>query len=198
MLERHAGALGSGHNAAMRRIAFLLLAGLTAPLAAILTVSGCGSSVVNIDDDENADGGGDAKNDGKHDGAINQDGGKDAFDEFVDPGCPNAPPPLEDFACNPYSQGNGDCPPGQGCYIYVDYPDEPCGQEVYGAFCIPVGPGGQGDQCFGAQDCGGGFVCVVTGSGTQCVKLCPLKGNDDCPPGLVCEPIDVEGFGGCL
>lgn len=126
------------------------------------------------------------------------DAGKDATSDYVDPGCPNPQPPIYDFACDPYEQGNGDCAPGEGCYIYVQYPSDPCGQEVYGAFCMSVGPGQQGDPCGGAQDCGAGHVCVVTGAGTQCVELCPLVGPSGCPSGLVCEPIDVEGFGGCL
>ena len=127
-----------------------------------------------------------------------KDGGKDAFPDYTDPGCPNAPPPIQDFQCDPYHQGNGDCPPTEGCYIYVQYPSEPCGQETYGAFCQVAGPGQQGDACQGAQACGAGLACVVTGSGTQCVNLCPLTGPSGCPSGFVCEPIDVEGFGGCL
>lgn len=131
-------------------------------------------------------------------GGGGADAGHDALDEFVDPGCKDVPPPFEDFQCDPGEQGNGDCPFGEGCYIYVDYPDDPCGQEIYGSICLPEGPGQQGDPCGGAQDCGGGHVCVVTGSGTQCVVMCDLDGSTGCPSGLVCEPIDVEGFGGCL
>jgi hypothetical protein len=126
------------------------------------------------------------------------DAGKDAFDEYIDPGCPSTPPPFEDFQCNPYDQQNSGCFSGEGCYIFVQYPEEPCGQEIYGAFCAPAGVGVQGEPCQGGLDCSAGFVCVVTGSGNQCVQLCPLEGNDNCPSGLVCEPIDVEGFGGCL
>ncbi len=117
---------------------------------------------------------------------------------YMDPGCMDEPPPLEDYLCDPYAQGNGDCPPGEACHIYVDYPDRPCGQEIYGSFCYPAGAGEQGDACTGGHECAGGFVCVVTGSGTQCVALCNLVGASGCPPGLVCEPIDVKGFGGCL
>jgi hypothetical protein len=131
-------------------------------------------------------------------GDDTSDAGKDALPDYEDPGCKNKPPPIEDFLCDPYAQGNGDCGPLEGCYIYVDYPVEPCGQEVYGSFCAPQGSGQQGDGCNGGQDCAGGFVCVITGSGTQCVQLCNLEGADGCPPGFVCEPIDVEGFGGCL
>ncbi|MFT3772797.1 MAG: hypothetical protein QM820_45995 [Minicystis sp.] len=126
------------------------------------------------------------------------DGGKDALPDYVDPGCPDAGPPIQSFDCDPYHQFNGDCMPGEGCYIFVGYPEEPCGQETYGSVCQPAGFGGQGDPCNGGGDCGGGFVCVVSGSGNQCVKLCPLSGPPGCPSGLVCEPIDVEGFGGCL
>jgi hypothetical protein len=182
----------------MRRRALLLLAALMTPLGAATVSSGCGPSVSAIPDDDFDPDKDDAGSDAKKDATPLWDAAKDAFDEYVDPGCPDAPPPIQDFSCDPYNQGNGDCGPGEGCYIYVDYPDEPCGQEVYGALCIPSGPGVQGDSCTGAQACAAGYCCVVTGSGTQCVKLCPLEGEDDCPPGLVCEPIDVEGFGGCL
>jgi hypothetical protein len=135
---------------------------------------------------------------GEGGGGSPADGGKDALDEFFDPGCPDAGPPVEDFTCDPYAQGNGDCFDGEGCYIYVQYPDDPCAQEVYGSYCAPQGFAGQGEPCNGGPDCLSGHVCVVTGSGTQCVELCSLMGQDGCPAGLVCEPIDVEGFGGCL
>lgn len=125
-------------------------------------------------------------------------GGSGGLPGIEDPGCKDKPPPIEDFQCDAYNQNNGDCMPGEGCYIYVQYPSQPCGQEVYGSFCAPAGTGQQGDPCGGGFDCGAGNVCVVTGSGTQCVQLCPLFGDDGCPAGLVCEPIDVEGFGGCL
>lgn len=182
-----------------RRRLFLVLASLSMPMVMLpLFSAGCGPSVSAIEEDDLLDGGKDARTDGRFDGSKPTDAGKDGFDEYVDPGCPDTGPPIEDYRCDPYDQGNGDCFDGEGCYIYVSYPDEPCGKETYGAVCLPVGPGGQGDACNGGQDCGAGFVCVVTGSGTQCVEFCPLTGNDGCPPGLVCEPIDVEGFGGCL
>ncbi len=126
------------------------------------------------------------------------DAAQDAFEEYIDPGCPDAQPPIEDFQCDPYKQGNGDCPPGEACYIFVEYPNEPCAQEIYGAFCYPAGTGPQGAPCSGGLDCAAGHVCVITGSGNQCVQLCNLVGPDGCPPGFVCEPIDVKGFGGCL
>ena len=183
----------------MRKRPFLLLASFV--LAPALVVA-CGS-VTRVPDDPDGGGGsggegGDAPTTGSAGGKP--DGGKDAFDEFNEPGCPDAGPPIEDFQCDPYNQNNGQCLPGEGCFIYVDYPppEQPCGQEIYGSFCAVQGPGMQGDDCGGGPDCAGGHVCVVTGSGNQCVQLCALVGNDGCPAGLVCEPIDVEGFGGCL
>lgn len=124
----------------------------------------------------------------------------DALPDYVDPGCPDAGPPIYDFQCDAYHQNNGDCEPGQACYIYVQYPapGQPCDQEVYGSYCYAAGPGVQGSPCGGGIDCAAGYCCVITGSGTQCVQLCPLVGPDNCPSGYVCETIDVEGFGGCL
>jgi hypothetical protein len=122
----------------------------------------------------------------------------DAGDEYVDPGCPDAGMKMTDFMCDPYNQNNGNCPPGQGCFIFATPPQTVCGQEIYGAECAPQGPGKQGDACDTGNSCSAGFSCVVTGSGNQCVLLCELMGAATCPPGFVCEPIDVQGFGGCL
>jgi hypothetical protein len=113
---------------------------------------------------------------------------------YVDPGCPDAGPPLMMFTCDPYAQN---CPPNQGCYIFTQNPADPCGQEIYGSDCEPAGQGKQGAPCDGAG-CAAGFTCTVTGSGNQCIELCQLEGNMSCPDGLVCQPIDVLGFGGCL
>ncbi len=106
-----------------------------------------------------------------------------AAPDYVDPGCPDAGPPLTDFTCDPYNQNNGDCPANQGCYIYTQNPETPCGQEIYGSACEPVGPGNQGDPCGGDQGCAAGLTCVVSGSGNQCVVLCELRATD-CPDGL--------------
>jgi hypothetical protein len=187
----------------MRRFSFLL-AGLSVPLSiAGLFAWGCSASV----ETEPGSGGGGAGGGQLHGssstfagGGTGLDGGShDAFDEYVDPGCPDAGPPLQDFECDPFHQHNGDCQPGSGCYIMVTYPSEPCGQETYGSICLPEGPGGQEDPCNSAQDCKAGFACVISGIGApECIRLCHLTGPSDCPHGLVCEPIDVEGFGGCI
>jgi hypothetical protein len=179
----------------------LLVSIALAPATLAGLAGGCGSQVAvgRVDDDPGDGGGGyvflDAGSGGKGAGGTLPDGDLPDYD---DPGCPDKPPPIQDFTCDPYAQNNGDCALDEGCYIFVDYPSEPCGQEIYGSYCYPAGWGQQGDPCGGGFDCGAGLVCVITGSGTQCVQLCSLTGPGGCPPGMVCEPIDVVGFGGCL
>jgi hypothetical protein len=187
---------------AMRMRPLLIVVLSLVPATTIAAAGACGGVTYDPDDDAQGGAGGGTGGDDATSGSAGHQsdggGGKDAFDEYVDPGCPDAGPPISDFQCDPYAQGNGQCAPGDGCFIYVQYPEEPCGQEIYGSVCAPQGPGQQGDGCGGALDCSGGYVCVISGSGNQCVQLCALAGEDGCPSGLVCEPIDVEGFGGCL
>jgi hypothetical protein len=117
-------------------------------------------------------------------GTGGKDAGKDAktggTGGYVDPGCPDSAPPPPIKECDPF--GPNTCPTGEGCYPFVQYPTKPCDHEVFGAVCAPVGTGKQGDAC-GATNCAAGFVCVVTGQGTECVQLCDLFGAAKCPPG---------------
>jgi hypothetical protein len=116
---------------------------------------------------------------------------------YKDPGCPDAGAKPTEFMCDAYSQDN--CPSGEGCYIFVIYPEDPCDQETYGSTCAPAGSGTQGAMCgSGAPSCAPGFTCLVTGEGNQCAQLCMLDGPNTCTDGTVCQTIDVEGFGGCL
>jgi hypothetical protein len=117
---------------------------------------------------------------------------------FVDPGCPPVVtrPPVDE--CNPLDEPSG-CPAGESCFPFVDYPSGPCEVERFGAVCLLAGPGTQGDSC--ARDaCAADHICVSTGRGTQCARLCALAADAPkvCAPGLLCLPIDIEGFGGCL
>lgn len=186
----------------MRRpFSFFLTASLAGALGSIAALTGCPNT---IDTTLNNGGG------GMGGGVITvgptttsssggKDSGKDVEPDYVDPGCPDAGPPPVILECDPFNQNNGQCPPGEGCYIFVQYPDPdvPCSQEVYGATCQAAGQGVQGDSC--SNGCAPGFVCVVSPLGVLCVQLCDLtKVDDGCPPGLICQPIDVQGFGGCL
>jgi len=133
------------------------------------------------------DGGKDGGADAKHDA-------KDALPDYTDPGCPDAGPPTTNYECDPYAPN--DCGDGKSCYPYVQYPQGPCEQEEYGATCIFAGTGGQGDPC--GTGCQGGFVCVISGQGTQCIKMCDLNDPNPCKDGLVCASVDIPGIGGCI
>jgi len=117
---------------------------------------------------------------------------------FEDPGCPpvQAPPARND--CDPLA-GSSSCPVGQSCFPFVRYPTGPCEVEQYGTTCLPSGPGTQGDSC-SSQACAAEHICISTGRGTQCARICSFaQGAENvCAPGLLCLPIDIDGFGGCL
>ena len=117
---------------------------------------------------------------------------------FVEPGCPpvNEPPTINE--CDPLASVSG-CPVGESCFPYVDYPAGPCDVEHYGTICFAAGRGTQGESCVN-EGCAADHICVSTGRGTQCARLCGLDANAPrvCAPGLLCLPIDIEGFGGCL
>jgi hypothetical protein len=117
---------------------------------------------------------------------------------FEGPGCPPASTTPGIRQCEPLATPTG-CPDGQSCFPFVDYPRGPCDVERFGTLCRPAGVGTQGDPC-GDQACAADHICVSTGRGTQCVRLCSFgdDANSVCDPGLLCLPIDIEGFGGCL
>ena len=115
---------------------------------------------------------------------------------FFDPGCPEVPGAVEDRECDPLGVPTG-CGDGLACFPYVDYPNDPCAPERFGSRCDVEGVGMQGDEC-SLQGCAGGFLCVATGQGTQCAKLCELPSSGQCPPGLVCGSVDIEGYGVCF
>jgi hypothetical protein len=182
----------------MRMRVLLVAGGLVLPLPPALA-SGCGPSVAAAPPGTGGGGGGGGQGGGGvfTVGAGGEDAGG-ALPDYTDPGCPDAGAKTVMITCDAYHQDDGDCGPGQGCYIFVDYPTTPCSGEVYGTTCSPAGPGMQGDPCSGSNDCAAGFTCVVTGQGDQCTELCDPTGTDTCTGGDVCQPIDVLGFGGCL
>ena len=122
-----------------------------------------------------------------------------SFDEYVDPGCPEAGPATTINECDPFSSAPS-CPLGEGCYPFVDHPDgEGCGSQTFGTECLRAGDGRQGDVCGdGAARCASGYVCVVGSEpGKHCVQLCRMGIANACPAGLICGELDVEGYGVC-
>ena len=101
-------------------------------LVVVVAAPGCGNTVIEIKPGEGgggAGGGATTTTSSTTDWDASSDG-KDALPDYVDPGCPDAPPAMTDFQCDPYNQNNGDCAFGEGCYIYVQYPQEACEQEI--------------------------------------------------------------------
>lgn len=117
---------------------------------------------------------------------------------FEEPGCPPAQTRPSINECDPLSRVSG-CADGESCFPFVEYPSGPCEVERFGTLCLVAGPGTQGDSC-ARQACAADHICVSTGRGTQCARLCGFGAGaaDVCAPGLLCQPIDIEGFGGCL
>ena len=166
-------------------------------LLAFASAPACGGSLEGGDDvslvvDAGGDDGGVRRDGGRH--PRPDDGGDDDAD-YVDPSCGDASvaPPTNE--CDARTQTG--CALGEGCYPFVSYPSGPCEQEQYGTACAPAGSGRQGDTCGGIEECAPGYVCVITGAGTACTKLCDLGQPGSCPEGEVCEPIDVAGYATC-
>jgi hypothetical protein len=117
---------------------------------------------------------------------------------FDDPGCPPAGESSALRECDPLAVPS-DCAPGEACFPFVSYPTGPCGSEQFGTLCRAAGTGTQGDPC-DREECAPDHLCVSTGRGTQCVRMCMFGASvpNPCAPGLLCLPIDIEGYGGCL
>jgi hypothetical protein len=114
---------------------------------------------------------------------------------YVEPTCPDVPTAQIEAQCDAFDQST--CPEGQGCYPTIEYPTAPCVPEVYRTLCLPAGKGQQWEECLALLDCAPGFICVVSGSGTQCERACDANVPTSCPKGLFCEPIDLPGIGTC-
>ncbi len=98
--------------------------------------------------------------------------------------------------CDPFAPSNGECAQGYRCVPVVQYADK-CRTEEIGTQCELAGTGRQGDDC-SVEECDAGFVCVTAGTGFQCAALCQLTGTGDtCTSGLICAPLDVDGFFVC-
>jgi hypothetical protein len=116
-------------------------------------------------------------------------------DHFEEESCPDVPR-LHRPLCDPLAEQN-ECAEGQGCYPYVEYPTSRCEPETFGTRCDTAGVGVQGHACAGER-CAPGFLCVVTGRGTECAHLCRMPGPNTCPDGFICGSLDIDGYGVCI
>jgi hypothetical protein len=111
--------------------------------------------------------------------------------------CPDVPLPDAEALCDPLARGQ--CPAGYACYPFPPDGIDPCHPGPYRMMCAKEGSGSQGAPCgTGLEGCQAGTICAVTGQGDQCITLCRPGAIGACPNGMVCERLDIPGFGGCL
>ena len=122
-------------------------------------------------------------------------GGAGGSPLYVEPECPDVAATPGPEECALFGDTGG-CGLGLSCSPYVEYPSTPCGAEIFGTHCVTAGVGRQGDEC--DDGCAEGHICVSSARGLLCVQMCPIDAPDDCPPGLLCGSLDVEGLGGCI
>ncbi|HKQ71558.1 MAG TPA: hypothetical protein VJT73_19570 [Polyangiaceae bacterium] len=170
---------------------------------ALLSV-GCGGSVVDHDATDagtKRDAARDAR--GRDSSGSGSGGGRpedaraDSYPVFREDACADAPaetPPLE---CDPFAAKP--CSGNRACYPVPPRAKDDCHPGTYGTICLLEGTGSQGTPCGTTTDCKGGFLCVKTSSGDQCVRLCQLDKFGACGDGRICREIDVtgSGWGGC-
>lgn len=117
-------------------------------------------------------------------------------DPFEEQACPNDVQRVHVSDCDPLGEQT-QCADGEGCYPYVEYPSSRCEPETFGTRCDMAGTSTQGQPCAGER-CAHGFLCVVTGRGTECAQLCRMPGPNTCPAGFICGSLDIDGFGVCI
>jgi hypothetical protein len=189
----------------MARVQWVSIVGVaSAVLAAFAcggTVDRTGTSSVGPDDEPLGTGGRSGSGGASSGGAPRGSGGSGTGSvpvlpdaRYDDPGCKPAKKIEGPRECDTMSQSG--CGTGERCVPYVDY-GEKCAAEEVGTRCEIAGEGRQGDDCT-SELCAGGFVCVTGGAGFVCARLCRMSASgDECPPGLLCSPLDVDGFAVC-
>ena len=155
----------------------------------VAALAGCGGQLVDPRQDAGR----------RRDGSS---GSSDAADAdgppvFIDDICIEAgkiPPTL---ACDPFTPAS--CPAGKGCYAVPPRASGSCEPGSYGTICATEGKGAQGAPCNDTTECLSGHVCVKSGLGNHCSKLCKVSELGSCGGGRVCRVLDLSGsgWGGC-
>jgi hypothetical protein len=116
---------------------------------------------------------------------------------FIDDVCIDAErmPPM--LVCDPFAPLP--CPAGKGCYAVPPRASGSCQPGTYGTICATEGKGAQGDPCNDTTECFGSHVCVKSGLGNHCAKLCKVSELGSCADGRICRVLDLSGsgWGGC-
>jgi hypothetical protein len=168
----------------------------------LVVAAGCGGSVVDpsatADAGRRRDGGRESSDRDRTSPPPPEDAPpNDDFPTFREDACVdvNAPPPM--IECDPFVQTT--CPLGMACYPVPPRATGSCQPGRYSTICLPPGPGTQGSPCGDATECAASFICVKSGQGDMCVKICRTDMFNSCTDGRVCREVDVtgSGLGGC-
>jgi hypothetical protein len=104
------------------------------------------------------------------DGPNDSSDGDSALPAYVEDACPPSTPDPPSYECDPFDPKPAQCPAGYACYPYPPQGTDPCHPGSWGSKCRVAGTGIQGSACNGgARSCAGGYVCVKSGAGDQCV-----------------------------
>jgi hypothetical protein len=143
--------------------------------------------------------------DPSQDAGRRRDGGSGSSDAadadgppvFIDDICIDAAKVPPSLACDPFTAGS--CPAGKGCYAVPPRASGSCAPGTYGTICAQEGKGAQGAFCNDTTECLSSHVCVKSGLGNHCAKLCKVSELGSCGEGRICRVLDLSGsgWGGC-
>ena len=112
---------------------------------------------------------------------------------FIDDVCADTAKTPPQLACDPFAAAP--CTAGKGCYAVPPRATGICQPGSYGTICSAEGRARQGETCNDTTECIGSFVCVKSGIGNHCAKLCKVSVLGSCEGGRVCRVLDLSGSG---